>query len=478
MLPPFRYFTVLQRKREVKEFSQQIDSLNQSLFAGNAKQAELEKALHNKQQELDSANQALTEYESSQKSSEKSISELKKWDMALRSNLKAKEQELEDANTLVTQLQQEANVLNTAVMEKQEAIGKYKKRISDLKEMVLDVTRTKEKAENALSGAMKANQLLERELSELTASKCVLDEKLVEKCFEMENALAQLTKKYEDKLAKKTEELEDCQEANSSLKRENKVAISDLSISQAERVAHQQAQHALEESMRTADSRIESVNRTCRSLQEELDASCMQVVQLSKTVDSLQSQLHAKNAELARMESDFVALRSSSEAVQTQLSDLQMLHVKAIADMTSLQQHCRNLEEEVASMHQLQEELTNTQNTVHSQKLLVDELREEKVTLSQTCRDSSILVDSLTRELEEIRPRKQYLEQYANDAKQELAELRPRCQSQQSEIETLIRLRNTLQDELNLCKNEIVVVSSQLSEQTNDNKRLQEEVGC
>jgi chromosome segregation ATPase len=425
--------------------------------------------LHKKQQELESVQQTLAEFHSYQQDSGKSISELKKWDKALRSNLKTKEQELEDANSLVSQLQQEADSLNSSVMEKQESIIKYKKRVADLKEMVMEATRAKDKAENAFSGAIKASKALEREVLELTTAKEELEGKLAQKIADMDYAIETLTKKYEEKLAKRNEELEISQDLVSSLKRECKSAASDLSIVQAERAAQQQANHALEESIRTAEGRFESVNRMCRSLQEDLDHKSNAVSELTKLTDTLQSELTAKNSDSARLQKELTALQESSTSMQKELLNLKTIYSNVTAELTSSQQHNAELEREVAGMYALTEELTATQDMVLSQKHMIDDLREEKSTLSQTCRDSAALVDVLSRELEEIRPQRVHLEQFQDDAKQKLHD-------QQCEMTALTQERAALQKELDICRQELLVIAPKASELADENRKLQEQV--
>lgn len=223
----------------------------------------------------------------------------------------------------------------------------------------------------------------------------------------LESQLLEVNQSYQDceiRLSKKCLELKESLERTSELHLELASKTAELQSLQIEHQSLKKSMRYLEESLKSSELCVETVNFSCKTLHEEIDGLTKQCEEWKEDAQRSEKGLQQVQERLLILESENSALKKSLTDMTIQLEDevakrkfvLQTVEEKVsmIENLSALLAEHEGIKQEMSkelthrshSFHEINEKLRAAQAEVHRQEVTVGELQ--------------VIVDTLTNKLE------------------------------------------------------------------------------
>jgi chromosome segregation ATPase len=341
-----------QRKQEHRESDAQLASLKKSLQETEATNADLRKELSAKTEEIE-------EHVLSLEKAQKELEKQREWRnecTSLEHRLASSLNRLAEVDRERSELEKKLVLEAEASADLQDALVKMKTRNGGLQESLDSALLKTDKLERALQSMSRTKESLESQLGEVNQSYKECETRLAKKCLELKESLNRASEVHLALTARNAE----------------------LQSLQGEQLSLQKSLKFSEESLRSSELCVETVNYSCKTLHEEIAGLVKQSEEWRHSSLDFEKRLQAAEEELAALKAEKMSLQRSSAELTVQL--LSETSLKATT-LSSLENVTQQLAAERSSHESLVEDLNHQLLTAES---LRRELSKELSNRSQT----------------------------------------------------------------------------------------------
>jgi chromosome segregation ATPase len=399
-----------QRKQEHRDSDAQLTEIKRSLQVSEATNGDLRKELLARAGEIEELSLSLDK-------AQRELEKQRGW----RDECTSLEQRLISSNSRAAELEREKAELEREKAELEKSLSAEMQTSVDLQEAQTKMKTRCGDLQDALNTALLKTDKLERALQTMSRTRDSL-----------ESQLSEANQLYESRLSKKCLELKGSLDRTSELHLSLTSRSAELQSLQTEHLSLQKSLKMSEESLKSSELCVETVNYSCKTLHEELAGLVRQCDEWKHSCLALEKRLQDSAQDMANLQREKTDLQRSSAELTAQLLSETSLKAIALATLESTVQQSsaerRSHESLVEDLNQqlltaeslrgdlstelshrsqtiseLNEQLRVSQTEAHTLKRMVSEQQEVLSTLQTQLDSSSSAAASLKSHLAELR---------------------------------------------------------------------------